>query len=158
MRRKDREVTDDVLIDNIIKNCKICRIGFCDNGKVYVVPLNFGYSIENGKRVFYFHSAKEGRKIDLIKSAPEVGFEMDTNYELWEGNAACEYTAGFQSVIGNGTVYLVEELEEKKKALQELMLTNTGKKDWEFDQKMIDSVCIFKLVVEKLSCKEHVRG
>ncbi|MFR9159268.1 MAG: pyridoxamine 5'-phosphate oxidase family protein [Ruthenibacterium lactatiformans] len=57
-------------ITQIIQTCHCCRLGFCDNGAVYIVPLNFGYAEENGKRVFYFHSAKSGRKLDLIAGTP----------------------------------------------------------------------------------------
>ena len=75
MRRTDREITDAEKITQIIQTCHCCRLGFCDNGAVYIVPLNFGYAEENGKRVFYFHSAKSGRKLDLIAGTPSVGFE-----------------------------------------------------------------------------------
>ena len=46
MRRKDREVLEEVKIDEFIRNCDCCRIGFYDkeNDEVYIVPLNFGYS------------------------------------------------------------------------------------------------------------------
>ena len=77
MRRTDREITDAEKITQIIQTCHCCRLGFCDNGAVYIVPLNFGYAEENGKRVFYFHSAKSGRKLDLIAGTPSVGFELD---------------------------------------------------------------------------------
>ena len=43
MRRKDREITDEAKIDEIISRCNCCRIGFNDSGEVYIVPLNFGY-------------------------------------------------------------------------------------------------------------------
>ena len=104
MRRTDREITDAEKITQIIQTCHCCRLGFCDNGAVYIVPLNFGYAEENGKRVFYFHSAKSGRKLDLIAGTPSVGFELDVNYALVEGEEACRHTARFQSVIGTGRV------------------------------------------------------
>ena len=66
MRRQDREVTDPEKINSIISSCHCCRLGFCDQGKAYLVPLNFGHAVENGTRVFYFHGAKEGRKIEQM--------------------------------------------------------------------------------------------
>ena len=85
-----------------------------------------------------------------------AGFELDTNHEIYtKGDKACNYTARFQSVIGNGKVEIIEDSQEKMKALLELMKKNTGKSDWEFDERMLKAVCVFKLVVEEMSCKEH---
>ena len=155
MRRKDREVTDFIKIENIISRCTCCRIGFHDNGEVYIVPLNFGYEVKDDTYIFYFHGAKEGRKIDLIKKNPVVGFEMDTNYLLNEADFACGYSARFQSIIGNGVISIVSEIEEKKLGLSLLMEHNTGKRSWAFDEKMVNTVTVFRLKVTKMSCKEH---
>ena len=35
------------------------------------------------------------------------------------------------------------------------MKHNTGKTEWQFNEKMVNSVCVFKLEVEELACKEH---
>lgn len=79
MRRKDREVTDPGKIREIIAACDCCRLGLCDNGRAYIVPLDFGFAEQDGHYTFYFHSAKEGRKIGLIREAGWAAFEMDTN-------------------------------------------------------------------------------
>lgn len=156
MRRKDREVTDDKKIREIISSCHCCRLGFNDNGNVYIVPLNFGFTENNGRYTFYFHSAKEGRKIEFIEKSHYAGFEMDTNYKLNEAETACGYSARFQSIIGNGRVSFIEQYEEKKMALSEIMRHNTGKAEWEFSENMLDSVCVFKLETDEISCKEHL--
>ena len=156
MRRKDREITDVHKIQEIIQSCACCRLGLNDQGKVYIVPLNFGYAREEGKDIFYFHGAGEGRKIDILRVNPYVGFEMDTNYLLHEHKQACGYSARFQSVIGNGTVSFLSDMEEKKHALNSIMQHQTGKKDWEYSEGMLKEVCVFKLEAEELSCKEHL--
>ena len=155
MRRKDREVTDSMKIENIISRCTCCRIGFYDEGEVYIVPLNFGYEVKGDTYNFYFHGAKEGRKIYLMKKNPVVGFEMDTNYVLNEADTACGYSARFQSIIGTGVVSIVSEIEEKKLGISLLMEHNTGKRNWDFDENMVNAVMVFKLEVTKMSCKEH---
>lgn len=155
MRRKDREITAPEKIDAIIASCQCCRLGFCDQGKAYIVPLSFGYTKRGGKRVFYFHGAKEGRKIDLIRQTGCAGFEMDTHYKLNESEKACGYSARFRSVIGSGRVSIVETAEEKQEGLQVIMRHLTGEDHWTFDGKMLETVCVFKLEVEELSCKEH---
>ena len=156
MRRKDREVTDAGKIREAIEDSHCCRLGFYDEGEVYIVPMNFGYTEEEEKRIFYFHSAKEGRKVDLISRTHSAGFELDTNYQLHEGEKACQYSAGFLSVIGTGNLDFVEDRESKKSALQTIMLHNTGKGNWEFSEDMLDAVLIFKMEVTQISCKEHL--
>lgn len=155
MRSKDREVTDDCQIDAIITSCNCCRLGFHDQGSVYIVPLSFGYENKSGTRTFYFHSAKQGKKIQLIENCPHIGSELDTGYQLQEGNTTCQYSALFQSVIGNGTVSIIHNDGEKQHDLQCLMYQNKYKNNWKFSEKMVDVVCVFKMEVNTLWCKEH---
>lgn len=155
MRRKDREITDSARIDEIIRGCTCCRLGFYEEGGVYILPLSFGYENREGQRTFYFHSAREGRKIALIAAGPRVGFELDRGYELVPGETACQYGARFQSVIGTGRVSFIEEEAERQAALQSLMRQCSGREDWPFTDAMLRSVCVYKLEVEQLSCKEH---
>jgi len=155
MRRKDREITDEEKIAQIISSCECIRLGFNDDGQVYIVPLNYGYSIKDGVYVFYFHGAKEGRKIDLIRKNPYVGFEMDTNVKIKEADTACNHSARFQSITGNGYMSIVKDFEEKESALLSIMKQNTGKEEWYLPEAEINSVCVFKMVTEQLSCKEH---
>lgn len=155
MRRQDREVTDSQLIEDIISRCYCCRLGFYDSGEIYIVPLGYGYEKKDDAYIFYFHGAKEGRKIDLIQKSPNVGFEMDTHYALHHADTACEHSAQFQSIIGNGVVSIVTDNEEKKHGLSLYMAHNTGKSDWAFDEKMLNFVTVFKLVVSKMTCKDH---
>ena len=79
MRRKDRAVTDRAQILDILSRCHCCRLGFQDKEEVYIVPLNFGYTESDGHLTLYFHSARQGRKIDLIARTHRAGFELDTD-------------------------------------------------------------------------------
>lgn len=156
MRRKDREVTDAAKIKEIIADCYCCRLGLNDNGKVYIVPLSFGYTETDGAYVFYFHGAKEGRKLDIIKNNNYAGFELDTDYKLHEADQACSYSCRFKSIIGTGRVSIIEDIQEKKHALRLIMQHNSGKYDWDFPDNMLNAVCTFKLSVDELACKEHL--
>ena len=153
MRRTDREITNLAAIQKFIQQESIIRIAFYDEGDIYIVPVNYGYLFENDKHIFYFHGAKAGRKFELTKSSPSVGFEIDGNYELLEADIACDFSARFQSVIGTGKLSLVDDFEEKIKGLNLLMKQSTGKDSWKYENKMIDGVAVFKLEAEKLSCK-----
>ncbi len=153
MRRNDREITDKTLIEQFIAEEQIIRIAFYDNGDLYIVPLNYGYTYENEKYVFYFHGAKAGRKYELSKASPNVGFEIDGAYELLEADAACDYSAKFQSVIGTGRLSIIEDDEEKIKGLNALMNHISGKAKWDYSKEMVDAVAVYRLEAEKLSCK-----
>ena len=155
MRRQDREIKDTEKIARVISACECMRLGFYDDGQVYIVPLNFGYVLNGGRYTFYFHGAKEGRKIDLIRRSPYVGFEMDTHFKINEADRACGCSARFQSVIGNGYASSVEDFEEKKRGLLAIMVQNTGKDDWSFSEEAVRAVCVFKMEAEQLTCKEH---
>ena len=66
MRREERRVADTGKIREILSACDCCRLGLSDDGRVYIVPLSFGFTERDGRFTFYFHSAKEGRKIRLL--------------------------------------------------------------------------------------------
>ena len=152
MRRKDREITDIAGIEQIIDACDCCRLGFCDDGGVYIVPLNFGYA----NRTFYFHGAYEGRKIDLIRKTGSAGFELDIGHQLNTGESACSFSFDFQSVIGQGSVSIIEDIEEKKEGLRLIMAHYSARDDFAFTDEMADSVCVFKLQVKTMTCKQHL--
>lgn len=155
MRRKDREILDSDKIDLIINNCDCCRLGFVDDDGAYILPLNFGYENKNGQRFFYFHSAKEGKKIGLIEKQSHVSFELDCNHALNSAADACGYSYRFQSVMGHGKIKFVEDAEEKRKTLNIFMNHYTEKKDWNIPDVALKGVCIYMLTVTDISCKEH---
>ena len=125
---------------------------FYDEGDIYIVPVNYGYSYDE-QYSFYFHGAKAGRKYELAKKKPTVGFEIDGNYMLIGSEVACGFSATFQSVIGTGTLSLVEDNAEKINGLNAIMKQTTSKAEWNYSDEMLDAVVVFKLVVDKLSCK-----
>ncbi|MPM08596.1 hypothetical protein SDC9_54910 [bioreactor metagenome] len=155
MRRSDREIADAGKIDEIIRACDCCRLGFVDGDSAYIVPLNFGFAEADGKRFFYFHGAKEGKKIGLIKANPIVGFELDTDHAVNEGENACNYSFRYKSVIGKGKIAFIEDVNEKKNALGCIMRHYSDKADWAFTDSEVSAIAIMKLEVTELACKEH---
>ncbi len=152
MRRKDREITDKKKIEEFIAKEQILRIAFYDEGEIYIVPLNYGYVLDE-QYTFYFHGAKAGRKYELAKNIPNVGFEIDGNYSLVESEVACDFSATFQSIVGTGRISLVEDNAEKIVGLNAIMKQTTSKEKWNYSNEMLEAVAVFKLNVDKLSCK-----
>ena len=153
MRRKDREVTNPIDLKNILDICNICRVAYQDAEGMTIVPMNFGFVYDDHLSL-YFHSAKAGRKFDAFQKPQVVAFEMDGAHRLIEGEEACDYSYSFVSIIGNGTISIIEDNDEKIKAIQHLMLHET-KRDFEVDSNMANKVSIFRLDVSNFTGKYH---
>jgi nitroimidazol reductase NimA-like FMN-containing flavoprotein (pyridoxamine 5'-phosphate oxidase superfamily) len=80
--------------------------------------------------------------------------EIDTDIVPFEGEVACKYGLCYSSIMGEGVAEIVEETEQKKRALSLLMKTQTGK-DFEFDDKMVSVVSVIKIDVTEYTAKKR---
>ena len=158
MRRSDRELRDPGQLLEIIDACKVFRLAMAAEGRPYLVPLNFGYAYEGGQFEFYFHSALQGRKLDLLRQNPQVCFELDCGHQLQEAGEACGYSYFYESIVGAGRLEPVEDPAEKREALGCIMAHYTGRADWAFPQQALQQVLVLRLEVSQLSCKAHRPG
>jgi len=155
MRRKDREITDVGELLAIINRCKVCRLGLCDDSQPYVVPLNFGYVFYNECLTLYFHGAHEGRKIDMIRKNNKACFEIDCDHQLVTAEKACNYSYTFSSIIGFGTIEFINEIDEKKYALNILMKHQIGNKILSgFEEPELNSVTLYKMKIDSFTGKQ----
>ncbi|MCK5004911.1 MAG: pyridoxamine 5'-phosphate oxidase family protein [Candidatus Aminicenantes bacterium] len=149
MRRSERKITDPEVIEYVLNKGDICRLGLVNEGLAYIVPMNFGY--KGG--YIYFHSASEGTKIDILKQNPKVSFEIDIDHRIVEGDSACNWSASYLSIIGNGVVEFIDDAVAKKNALNVIMGKYSERKDWEFPGEVVDKTSIFRLFIKEISCK-----
>ena len=117
MRKSEQEITDRSRIDEIIRKCQVCRLGLTDTDGPYIVPMCFGYDGTH----FYFHCAPEGRKLDVIRRNGNVCFELDIVQSIVAAEKSCGWSIRYQSVMGTGHAYFVDDIEEKRKALTAIM-------------------------------------
>jgi nitroimidazol reductase NimA-like FMN-containing flavoprotein (pyridoxamine 5'-phosphate oxidase superfamily) len=158
MRRSDREITDPAEIIKVIEKCDVCRLALSDNNAPYIIPMNYGYEYDNKKLTLYFHSAKEGKKLEIISKNPVACFEMDCSHRLIEAEEANHYTMEYESVIGNGKITVCLNKDEKIKALRRLMKQYAKNREFDFPDAVIDSVTVFKLEVSDFTGKRSKRG
>ena len=95
MRRSDKEITDSKEIAVIMEKAAVCRIALVDDGYPYIVPVNFVVRDSH----LYFHSSRDGRKIDLLRKNNRVCFEIDINTKIVTGDAPCSCGTRYLSVI-----------------------------------------------------------
>ena len=155
MRRREREVTDQAALEAILEECRCCRVGFYDQGEIYLVPVNYGWAREGEGYALYFHGARAGRKYELALSEPTVGFELDCGYELVGRGEACTYTAAYRSIVGTGVLRLLDSREDKRRGLKLLMDHAAGPGDWQFPDGEVDAAAVFRLEVTALTGTEH---
>jgi len=157
MRRKDKEITDINEKISIIKKCKVCRIGLSEDNMPYIIPLNYGYSFENNKLTLFFHSAAEGKKIDIIQNNNNACFEIDCDAKLIEAEKACDYGYAFRSIVGFGKVIILHNADEKNEGLNRIMRHQTEKETtYNFTHNELQDVCVYKMVVEHFTGKQKV--
>ena len=155
MRQKDREVTDKNEIIDIMRRCDVCRLSINDEGYPYIIPLNFGLKVDGDSIALVFHSALEGTKIDLIKKDNRASFEMDCKHELqyFEEKGYC--TMAYESVIGKGRIYFLEE-KEKAEALQLIMDQYHHEKNAYYNPAAMERTAVYVLKVETLTGKRKL--
>lgn len=149
MRRTEKEIKDRQTIESILERAKVCRLGLCSDGVPYVVPLSFGYEDHR----LYFHSAPEGRKIEIIEENPNVCFEVDVDEEYVPADVPCDWTVRYRSVIGFGKACLLEDAEEKRKAL-DVILGHYARGPFEYAEGALDKVAVIEVEVESLTGKQ----
>ena len=154
--RREREVTDPSRICEILDKSMVLHLGMVDGDEPYVVPMNYGYTMEDGKLTVYLHGALWGRKLDIIRVNPKVFFSLECDVVPFAGDIACRYGTTYASVMGRGTAEILTDVDEKKKGLSVLMKTQTGK-DFTFEDKMVSIVSVIKIDVAEYTAKERPR-
>ena len=153
MRRKEREIKDtSELVKILSKNC-VGTLSVSGGEYPYAVPLNFGFSENDGEFKVYFHCASEGKKIELIKKNPKVCFEVHTMERITgEGESACVYSCAYESVIGFGCARELTSHDEKKEALIKIMENCTGR-EFGFNENQTRGVTVFEIVFSEVTGK-----
>jgi len=149
VRKYKQEITDKKALEDILRRALVCRLGLSDDNTPYIVPVCFGY--RDGR--IYIHSAREGRKIDIIKKNNQVCFEVDVDVEPVPGEPACKWTIRYKSVIGFGTASLVDNRDEKIHALNVIMDHYSGAGSYEFEPLPVDLTAIIRIEIHSMTGK-----
>ncbi len=154
MTKRERQITDPEQIIRILDTGKVLHLGLAVDNEPYVVPMNYGYTMEDGKLTLYLHSALRGKKLDMMRANPSVFFEIDCDRMPFEGRVPCQYGLVYSSIMGRGTATIVEDVEEKKQAMTILMKTQTGK-DFTFEDRLVSIVAVIRIDVADYTAKHR---
>jgi nitroimidazol reductase NimA-like FMN-containing flavoprotein (pyridoxamine 5'-phosphate oxidase superfamily) len=153
MNRKDKEITEREALIDALKHGNYATIAMCRENEAYLVTMNYGYDTE--KHALYFHCAQRGLKLDFIKANPRVCATVieDRGYKMEECDQA------FRSVVFWGTMHLVQDVQEKKRAI-DVLLDHLEEQPDQIRQKSLKSdgafqeVGILRLDVSEMTGKQ----
>jgi nitroimidazol reductase NimA-like FMN-containing flavoprotein (pyridoxamine 5'-phosphate oxidase superfamily) len=149
MRRADKAITDADELHRILDDALVLHLGLVDDGRPYVVPLNFGREGDT----LYLHCASEGRKLRCLRAQPEVCVEVERLIRVTNGPTACgAWTSHYESVIGFGTATVVDD-EERRLGLQAIMAKYSGRRDWEFAPQTLAKTTVVRVALSSLGGK-----
>lgn len=149
MRRLDKQITDIAEIDHILSSAALCHLAMVDDGEPYIVPMNFGYA----EGALYFHSAPEGRKIDVIRKNPGVCFNVIGKYDLVTAKNACSWSARYTSVSGTGKAEIITDRVGIEGGLK-ILMAQYSEEEYDFEEERLDGVVVIKVEIEKMTGKE----
>ena len=154
MTRREYEVTDPAQILAIMQKSRVLHLGLVDDGMPYVVPMNYGYLMEDGRLTLYLHSAAQGYKLDVIRKNPVCCFEMECDVRPFTGSIACQYGTSYYSLMGRGTAAIVDDPAEKMCAMSVFMASQTGK-EFAFNERLVSIVSVIRIDVTEYTAKHR---
>ncbi len=154
MRRKDREVQGLDAIFDILNRCDTVRIAFRGEQYPYVVPVSFGAEIADGKVTVYFHCARQGMKLELLKKDPRICLEGDIFLRTETTDHGI--TTRYESVIGFGECRIVEDEREIRHGLK-LLTEHYGFMDYSLDRcRALEHLFVVKAVLAEMTGKRNL--
>lgn len=150
MRKKEKQITDTAEMYEILQKGIICRLAFHDDPFPYILPFNYGYHDD----CIYIHSAREGKKIELIKKNNRIGFEITTGIEIVKVFKSCGWTTKYKSVCGNGYAEILTGTQDKKKGLDIIMKQHGSLSADEYNAASLSDMLIIKVRIDQMNGKK----
>ncbi|MBN1267180.1 MAG: pyridoxamine 5'-phosphate oxidase family protein [Anaerolineales bacterium] len=148
MRRAEKELAESTQIEEILRKADVIRLALFDGKEPYIVPLLYGYDGEQ----LYFHSAGEGRKIEILRSNPRVCFECEIDVRIKPSDKICSWSLQYRSVVGYGVVRFLTDPAEKRKAM-ETLLDHYTDPPYDIEDTTLQRTCMFVVEIESLCGK-----
>ena len=113
-RLPKRGAFDRKTVYSILDESFICHIGFTVDAQPYVIPTAFGRVDD----VLYIHGSSASRMLRTLSGGVEMCFTSTLIDGLVLARSAFHHSINYRSVVVLGTVTLVDDLDEKNRALE----------------------------------------
>ncbi len=150
MRRDEREITDPAEINEILNTSKVMYIALADNNIPFMVPVFYAWDGVS----LYFHSARSGSKIDILKRNNAICFAISIEQGVVEDEVICNFEAKHRTVIGLGNAVFIEDEQEKITALNRIV-ARFSDKTWSFPPANVRSTLVLRIDIVSIKGKKH---
>ena len=144
-------IEDKQRIESIILQADACFVGITDlEGNPYVVPMNFGYENDT----LYLHSGPEGGQIEMLQHNNNVCITFSLGHKLvyQHKQVACSYSMRSESAMCRGKVEFIEDMEEKRRAL-DIIMRHYTKDQFSYSDPAVRNVKVWKVPVDQMTGK-----
>jgi nitroimidazol reductase NimA-like FMN-containing flavoprotein (pyridoxamine 5'-phosphate oxidase superfamily) len=149
MKRHDKEITDDAMLKKILKTTQYVTVAMVKDNEPYLVSLSHAYDEYN--HCIYFHSAKEGKKLDYMRANAVVWGQAMLDH----GYVELECSHNYASVMFSGKVHFIEDQEERWKAISMMnrqLDPNAEDMIAKRDPGSLDQAVFGKIVIDYWTC------
>ncbi|CPR17283.1 pyridoxamine 5'-phosphate oxidase family protein [Brenneria goodwinii] len=150
MRREDREITDPAEIEQIIQAAKVMYLALSCDDLPFLVPVFYAWDGHS----LYFHSARNGSKIEIMKKNNKVCFAISVDQGIIEDELACNFEARHRTVIGLGETVFIEDEQEKITALDRIVARFTDRA-FSYPPANLKSTRVIRVDILSLKGKKH---
>lgn len=140
-------------IEALLKRTEVCRLGMQDNGAPYVIPMNFGFR----ENALYFHSARRGHKIDLLKKDPRITFQCESETRRIRDEESGKWMMSTLSVTAEGRAVFIEGAREKREAMELIMSRYSGGMEFEYSDESLKEISLIRVAIETLRGRKILR-
>ena len=148
MRKSAKEITDRAELEEVLARADVLYLALHDEPAPYVIPLTFAYA----EGALWFHCAREGTKLDLIRRDPRAGFSAVADAHIVPGTEACGFSSTGRSVVGRGTARICTDPAERRCGLDALMHRH-GVAHPVYRPDSFERTCVVRIAVEELRGK-----
>jgi len=154
-KRKRNEIISEDEKLALLKAANHMTVALCDDNVPYIVTMSYGFDSEHA--AIYFHCANKGDKLDYIRKNSRVCATVikDNGYL----DTKCDHD--YETLVIRGAMLVVEDLAEKKHALQ--IILNHLEKDPQpiferniKDDHSYDGVTILRMHIGSIIGKKYV--
>ena len=153
MQKSECEITDPDIIEEIITRGKFLTLALCRRDEPYILTLDYGY--DTVAHCMYFHSAKRGLKLDILKENSAVCGTIieDNGYN----EKAC--THAYRTLVFTGSIEVLKTLEEKKAGI-EVMLKHLAEEPDTMRKRLLargetyNNIVVLRLKIDEITGKE----